>query len=162
MLVRKFIYVAAVTLIGAMATACSNGSSSKSATESTDSVDAEAVEVPSDDELPTPPVANLQDDNLIRPDKAVDDVVFLDFNATWCVPCKKFAPAFESTAEKYNGKAKFYSVDIDVNPETAKAFGVESVPTLVILKKDGTVDRYVGIGDLLPAEKFEAIVEKAI
>jgi thioredoxin 1 len=107
-------------------------------------------------------VINLSDDNLLRPGVQRDEVVFIDFNATWCVPCKKFTPAFESTAQKFNGKAKFYSVDIDVNGETAKAFNVESVPTIIVLKKDGSLDRYVGIGDVLPAEKFEAIVEKAL
>jgi thioredoxin 1 len=160
MLIRKFMFVAAVTLAGALAVSCSNSSNQKSSDETTDSIAEESVEVP--EEAPDAAVITLNDDNLLRPDKAVDQVTLLDFNATWCVPCKKFGPAFESTAAKFSDKAKFYSVDIDVNPETAKAFGVESVPTIIVIKKDGTVDRYVGIGDVLPAEKFEAIVEKAL
>lgn len=159
MLIRKFIYVAAVALMGAFTVACSNSSKENNNAE-TNSVEEEAVEVPTEAEENA--VVTLDDDNLLRPNKAVDQLTLLDFNATWCVPCKKFAPAFDSTAKKFGDKAKFYSVDIDVNPETAAAFGVESVPTIIVLKKDGSVDRYVGIGDVLPAEKFEAIVQAAL
>ncbi len=160
MLIRKFMKVAAVAFAGACLAACSNSNKESNANES--SVDEEAVQVSTDTEAEAHTVIMLNDDNLLRPDKALDQVALLDFNATWCIPCKKFAPAFEGAAKKFGGKAKFYSVDIDVNPETAKAFGIESVPTIIVVKKDGSVERYVGIGDVLPAEKFEAIVQKAL
>lgn len=159
MKIRNFMYVAAVALAGAMTVACSN-SSKDANTDSENAVEEAAVDVPSDSDRNA--VISLADDAILRPGMAVDELTLLDFNATWCVPCKKFTPAFESAAKKFGDKAKFYSVDIDVNPQTAKAFGVESVPTIIVLKKDGSFDTYVGIGDVLPAEKFEAIVQNAL
>jgi thioredoxin 1 len=165
MRIRKFMYVAAIAVAGTMFAACSNGNSEKAADGAADTINIEepSAEAPAQEAAASQSgVINLNDDALLRPNKTYDQAVFIDFNATWCVPCKKFGPTFEAAADKYGDKAKFYSVDIDVNGETAKAFGIESVPTIIVIKKDGTVDRYVGIGDVLPSEKFDAIVEKAL
>ena len=111
-------------------------------------------------------VADLTNDNAYRPDTKVNRVTVLDFNATWCGPCKKFAPAFEKAAEVYGNQVDFYSVDVDQNPQTAKAFGVESIPTVVFILPDGTIKTYVGTADLLSedsnapvSEKFEKLVK---
>lgn len=61
----------------------------------------------------------------------------LDFNATWCAPCRKFAPNFEAVASRMRAQANFYSVDVDKNPQLAAQFGVQSVPTVVYLLPDG-------------------------
>lgn len=104
-------------------------------------------------------VVELNDDNIVRPGKAMPKVTFLDFNATWCVPCKKFAPVFDEAAGKYDD-VSFISVDIDKNPETAQAFGISVVPTVIVLGKDGKeLKRFEGTGDLLPAQTFFGIVE---
>ena len=103
-------------------------------------------------------VIELSDDNLLRSNKEYEKVTFVDFNASGCVPCKKFAPVFESTAAE-TPKADFVSVDIDNCPETAKAFNITGVPTVVILGKDGKVKaRYEGTNEILPAENFVKIV----
>lgn len=103
-------------------------------------------------------VQDLTDDNSLRPDTKVAKLTVIDFNATWCGPCKQLAPVFEQTAEKFAGKVDFVSVDIDKFSATAGAFGVQAVPTVVILRPDGKSVSYVGTQDLLPAEKFEKIV----
>jgi thioredoxin 1 len=164
---RKFMYVAAVAVAACALSACSNSNSDKAGSEAANTEATEATSDAADNaeataETSSAKVINLKDDNELRPNKTYDQAVFLDFNATWCIPCKKFGPTFEASAAKYGDKAKFYSVDIDENVETAKAFGIESVPTIIVIKKDGTVERFVGIGDVLPSEKFEAIVEKAL
>ena len=104
-------------------------------------------------------VYNLENDSLFRPDSKVDVLTILDFNAVWCGPCKMLHPVFEAAAPTYNN-VQFVSVDIDKNPQTAAAFGVEAVPTVVFLKPDGTSERFVGTDELLPAEKFAELVKK--
>lgn len=69
---------------------------------------------------------------------AGNKLAVIDFNATWCGPCRAFAPTFHSVAAEYAGKANFYSVDVDVNPELAARFGVQSIPTIVYLQPDGS------------------------
>lgn len=103
-------------------------------------------------------VVNLTDDNVFRPSSKVDALTVLDFNATWCGPCKMLHPVFEAAAKTFAGKVRFVSVDIDNLPQTAAAFDVQAVPTVIVLRPDGKSERFVGTQDLLPAEKFEKIV----
>ncbi|MDE6286700.1 MAG: hypothetical protein K2L99_06880 [Muribaculaceae bacterium] len=98
------------------------------------------------------------DDSKYRPDGKVEKLTLIDFSATWCGPCKIFAPAFDEAAKQFAGKADFVSVDIDKCPETAAAFSVEAVPTVVVLRPDGKNLRYVGTQDILPLDKFVKIV----
>ena len=71
-------------------------------------------------------------------------VAVVDFNATWCGPCRMLAPVLEDVSEKYAGKVSFYSVDVDESPELAMQFRVSSVPCLVLLKNGEFTDQSVG------------------
>lgn len=71
-------------------------------------------------------VTVLEKGAVITPEES--KLVVIDFNATWCGPCKKFAPTFEEIAGEYAGKALFYSVDVDVHPELAAEYGVQGIP----------------------------------
>ncbi len=95
----------------------------------------------------------LSDDAAFRPGQAVAQPTVFDFNATWCMPCKKFAPAFDQVAEEMAGQAAFYSIDVDNCPETAKAFGVQSIPTVIILMPNGAVEQHIGLGDFVQGSK---------
>ena len=73
-----------------------------------------------------------------------DGIVLVDFYAQWCGPCRMISPVLEKLHEEYDGKVKFVKVDIDVNPETAKEYGVMSIPNLLIFKDGELADRLLG------------------
>lgn len=71
--------------------------------------------------------------------------VIVDFFATWCGPCKMFAPIFESAAAKAGDAAEFGKVDIDASPEIAERYGIMSVPTVMMFRNGEIVHRSSGI-----------------
>ena len=71
--------------------------------------------------------------------------VVVDFNATWCGPCKRLAPVLEELATEYEGKIAFYSVDVDKNKPLAKAFNVKSIPMLLLCPVQGEPQQIVGL-----------------
>ena len=72
-------------------------------------------------------------------------VTLVDFFATWCGPCKMLGPVLEQVADEVKDKVNIVKLDIDESLETAKQFGVMSVPTMVIFKDGKEVDRIVGL-----------------
>ena len=59
--------------------------------------------------------------------------VLVDFNATWCGPCKMLGPILEEVAQETD-KVKIVSVDVDENEDLAASYGVSSIPCLVLFK----------------------------
>lgn len=72
-------------------------------------------------------------------------VCLVDFNAVWCGPCKAQAPTIEKLADDFAGRATIAEVDVDSNQEAAVAYGVQSIPTLVVFKEGTEVQRFVGL-----------------
>jgi thioredoxin 2 len=70
--------------------------------------------------------------------------VLLDLWAAWCGPCRMIAPVIEQIAAEFSGRVLVGKLDVDVNPRTASRFGVQSIPTLLILKDGHEVDRLIG------------------
>lgn len=96
-----------------------------------------------------------KDDSQIRPDMKVERPTVIDFNATWCGPCRLFTPAFDKAAEEYGAKVDFYSIDTDKYPQTATAFSIRAIPTIVFMMPDGSVQTHVGLNDFLTTLKNE-------
>ena len=83
-------------------------------------------------------------------------LAMVDFWASWCGPCKMLSPTVEALAEQYEGKVLVAKVNVDEEPELARAFGVMSIPTVVFLKNGREFDRKVG---LMPAGAFTAVLD---
>jgi len=71
--------------------------------------------------------------------------VLVDFGATWCGPCKALAPIVGKIADDYQGKIKVVAVDIDDAPETAKRYGIRSVPTCIVFQGGEKKGQQVGL-----------------
>ena len=72
------------------------------------------------------------------------EYLVLDFYADWCPHCRRLAPTVEALADEYAGKTVIAKVDLDENQKLGDRFEVESIPTLVLLKKGQLVDTLVG------------------
>ena len=69
--------------------------------------------------------------------------VLVDFNATWCGPCKMLGPIIDELSEEIEN-VKFVSVDVDEEEELASEYGVSSIPCLVLFEDGKEKDRVVG------------------
>ena len=82
--------------------------------------------------------------------------VLIEFWAPWCRPCQMMGPIIEQLAEEYEGKAKVGKVNVDEEGELSQAFGVMSIPTIVLVKDGKVVKQAVGAR---PKTEVEAMLQ---
>ena len=82
--------------------------------------------------------------------------VVVDLWAEWCGPCKTLGPIIEKVIADTGGKVELAKVDVDANPQVARAFQVQSIPAVYALKDGKVVDGFVGAQPEAMVAKFVA------
>lgn len=80
--------------------------------------------------------------------------VLVDFNATWCGPCRMLKPTLDELAAE-RPDVEIVGIDVDENRDLAEEYGVFSIPCLILFKDGAEADRSVG---LVPKEQLLALL----
>ena len=91
-------------------------------------------------------VKQLTNEEFEKNVKSSDKLVFVDFYADWCGPCRMMAPIVEEISEEVDG-VDFYKVNCDDEQELASKYEVMTIPTLLILKKGEQIKEFIGVTD---------------
>jgi thioredoxin len=73
-----------------------------------------------------------------------DKPAIIDFWAAWCGPCRQVAPVLEELAAEYGEEIYVYKVNVDEETEIARAFGIQSLPTILYVPMTGTPQGVLG------------------
>ena len=101
----------------------------------------------------------LTDENFEKETQGIDNLVLVDFFATWCEPCFILTPILEKLANDFGGKFILTKADLDNVPLTAQKFGVEKIPTVILFKGGKPISGFVG---LRPEAVIKEWLEKMI
>jgi thioredoxin len=74
-------------------------------------------------------------------------LVIVDYNATWCGPCKQLSPVLEAWVKAQNGQVELIKIDVDANQGLAKVKQIESIPYLEFYKDGKLADKQIGMGE---------------
>ena len=104
-------------------------------------------------------VSEVNDNNFQAEVIESDVPVLVDFWAPWCGPCRMVAPVVEEIAKERGDQLKVVSLNIDDNQNTAIAFNVMSIPTLILFRNGEAAKTVIGA---YPKHKLEAELEPAL
>ncbi len=85
--------------------------------------------------------------------------VLVDFWAAWCGPCRAVGPSIDQLAGEYGESAKVGKLNIDENPESAKQFGITSIPAVLLFKDGQLVETFVGVR---PRERYAQALDQIL
>lgn len=77
-------------------------------------------------------------------ERSLSTPVIVDFWAPWCGPCKTLTPILEQATDATNGQVVLAKVNVDENPGLSQAFGIQSIPTVVVFQAGQPVDGFTG------------------
>ena len=108
---------------------------------------------------PLPWIADAGDDTFAEIAEAASLPVIVDMWAPWCGPCRMVSPALEQLAADLAGRIKLVKVNVDDAPKLQQRFGVQAIPTLMVLRHGEVAARQAGA---LPPPALRAWAEEAI
>jgi thioredoxin 2 len=108
---------------------------------------------------PLPWIADAGDDTFAEIAEEASVPVLVDLWAPWCGPCRMVSPALEQVAGDLAGRVKLVKVNVDDSPKIQQRFGVQAIPTLMVLRDGQLAARRAGAA---PAAAMRAWVEAAI
>jgi thioredoxin 1 len=104
-------------------------------------------------------VAEVTDNNFQAEVLESELPVLVDFWAPWCGPCRMVAPVVEEIAQERAGELKVVKMNTDENQQTALAFNIMSIPTLILFRNGQPAKTVIGA---YPKRKLEAELEPAL
>lgn len=90
----------------------------------------------------------------------MDKPIVIDFYATWCGPCQQYSAIFNTISGEFHGKADFYRVNIDENRSWAQQWGIEYIPTTIMVYTKG--EKLYRESGVISKDKLRSLVEKAV
>jgi thioredoxin 2 len=108
---------------------------------------------------PLPWIVDAGDDTFAEVAERASVPVVVDLWAPWCGPCRMVSPALAQVAADMAGRVKLVKVNVDDSPRLQQRFGVQSIPTLLVMRKGKETSRQVGAA---PAAALRSWVEQAL
>jgi thioredoxin 2 len=108
---------------------------------------------------PLPWIADAGDDTFAEVAEAASVPVVVDLWAPWCGPCRMVSPVLEQIAAQLAGRVKLVKVNVDDSPKVQQRFGVQAIPTLMVMRQGQVAARRAGAA---PASDLRAWIEAAI
>lgn len=88
-----------------------------------------------------------------------DKPAIIDFWASWCGPCRQISPVLADLAAEYGGEIYVYKVNVDEQKEIARAFGIQSLPTILFVPMDDQPQAVLGAA---PKAKLREAVDTVL
>jgi len=108
---------------------------------------------------PLPWIVNAGDGNFADVAEKSSVPVLVDLWAPWCGPCRMVSPALEQLAGERAGRLKLVKVNVDESPRLQQRFGVQSIPTLMLLRDGEVIARQIGAA---PADALRSWIDGAL